>query len=141
MQQLLHATERERPRLLTPIAVAAWIYAVGLCACGIANLAHYMSLRLGAVLLGSGLEVMGPAPYFFYALAVALGGWGMMRGKNWGRYWLIVICAGGVVFIVPHISSAVIDERWWAMGVDGAQIVVRVAIATYLWREAEWFRS
>jgi hypothetical protein len=50
-----------------------------------------------------------------------------------------VICAVGVVLLVPHISSAVIDERWFAMSVDGVQILLRVAIASYLLREAEWF--
>ncbi len=98
-----------------------------------------MSMSLGVQLLGSGLEVMGPAPYFLYAIALVVGGWGLLRGKNWARRWIIVVSAVGVVLLVPHISSAVIDERWIAMSVDGTQILIRVAIASYLLREAEWF--
>ena len=96
-------------------------------------------MRLGAQLLGSGLEVMGPTPYFLYALLLAFSAWGVWRAKNLARRLLILICGIGVVLIVPRISSAVVDERWVAMSIDGLQILVRVAIASYLLREAEWF--
>ena len=76
-------------------------------------------MRVGAQLLGSGLEVMGPAPYFIYAIALALGAFGLWRAKNWGRRLLIVACAFGVFLLVPHISSAVMDERYLAMSLDG----------------------
>lgn len=96
-------------------------------------------MRISVQLLGSGLEVMGPAPFFLYAILLVAGAWGMLRARNWGRRLMIVICAVGVVLLVPHISSAVIDERWLAMSLDGLQILLRVAIASYLLREAEWF--
>ena len=98
-------------------------------------------MSVGVQLLGSGLEIMGPAPYFLYAIALVVGAIGLLRGKNWGRRLMIVISATGVVLLVPHISAAVMDERWIAMSGDGMQILVRVAIASYLFREAEWFTS
>jgi hypothetical protein len=138
-QQLLSTNHRERPALLIPIAVIVFVYTLLLCVCGVLSFAGQMPMRVGAQLLGSGLEVMGPAPYFLYAIALALGGWGLLRAKNWGRRLVIVVCAVGVLMLVPHISSAVMDERYAAMTLDGAQILLRVAIASYLWREAEWF--
>jgi hypothetical protein len=138
-QQLLSPKKRQRPGLIVPIAVLAFAYALVLCACGGLSFAGRMSMRVAAQLLGSGLEVMGPAPYFLYAVALLLGTWGLLRAKNWGRRLLIVVCAVGVVLLVPHISSAVMDERYATMSFDGVQILVRVAIASYLFREAEWF--
>jgi uncharacterized membrane protein (DUF2068 family) len=84
---------------------------------------------------------MGPVPYFIYAIALALGALGLWRAKNWGRRLLIITCAFGVFLLVPHISSAVMDERYLAMSLDGVQILMRVAIASYLWREADWFSA
>ncbi len=98
-------------------------------------------MRFGSQLLGSGLETMGPIPYFLYAFALGVGAWGMLNAKNWGRRLLIIVCAGGVILLVPHISSAVMDERYRAMSLDGAQILIRVAIASHLWREGEWFQN
>jgi hypothetical protein len=138
-QQLLSTTTRERPSLLAPIAYLALAYALFLVACGVLSTVGRMSMHLGAQLLGSGLEVMGPTPFFLYGVALVLTGWGLLRRRNWGRRLMILICAVGVALSVPHISSAVIDEQYAAMSVDGLQILVRVAIATYLLREAEWF--
>ena len=139
-QQLLSTEDRQRPALIVPIIVMACVYAITLCVCGVLSLSGNMPMRIGAQLLGSGLEVMGPAPYFLYALAVAIGTFGIWSARNWGRRLLIAVCALGIFLLVPHISSAVMDERYLAMSLDGAQILIRVAIASYLWREAEWFR-
>jgi hypothetical protein len=117
----------------------ATAYAIFLAICGVLSITGRMSMHLGAQLLGSGLEVMGPTPYFLYAIDLLLAAWGLLGRKNWGRRLMIVICAVGVALTVPHISSAVMDERWIAMILDGVQILVRVAIASYLFREAEWF--
>jgi hypothetical protein len=138
-QQLLSTAPRERPSLLAPIACLAIAYTLFLVVCGVLSIVGRMSMHLRAQLLGSGLEVMGPTPYFIYAIALSLAAWGLLRRRNWGRRLMIVICAVGVALTVPHISSAVIDERYIAMSVDGLQILVRVAIATYLFREADWF--
>jgi hypothetical protein len=140
-QQLLQQEPRERPALIVPIAFTAFAYATVLCVCGVLSIAGRMSLHLGAELLGSGLEVMGPAPYFFYAIALVVGASGLLRAKNWGRRVIIALCAVGVFLTVPHISSAVMDERWLAMSFDGLQILLRVAVASYLLREAEWFQQ
>lgn len=141
MTQPLFAThEQERPALIVPIAILAFAYALLLFISGVLSIAGSMSFRLGAQLLGSGLEVMGPTPYFLYAAIVAFSAWGLLRARNWARRLMIAICAAGVFLLVPHISSAVIDERYMAMSLDGAQILLRVAIASYLWREGEWFR-
>ena len=140
-QTLLAPAKRDRPALVLPIALTASAYALVLLAGGGLELAGKMSMRAGVQLLGSGLEVMGPTPYFLYALVLIVGAWGLLRAKNWGRRLMIVICAVGVVLLVPHISSAVIDERWVAMSVDGLQILLRVAVASYLLREGEWFTA
>ena len=138
-QPLLSSDVRERPALIAPIAALAMGYALLLCVSGVLSVMGRMSMRVGAQLVGSGLEVMGPAPYFLYALALALGAWGLWGAKNWGRRLLIGLCALGVFLLTPHISSAVMDERYLAMSLDGVQILARVAVASYLWREGEWF--
>jgi hypothetical protein len=138
-QQLLTTREQERPALIVPIAMTAFAFAIVLGACGVLSAAGNMPLRVGVQLLGSGLEVMGPAPYFLYAIALALGAWGLLRANNWARRLMIVISAVGVVLTVPHISSAVMDERYLAMSLDGAQILARVAMASYLLKERDWF--
>jgi hypothetical protein len=138
-QQLLSANHLDRPALIMPIIGIACAYALALGVCGVLSSVGRMSMHVGAQLLGSGLEVMGPVPYFIYAIALALGAFGLWRAKNWGRRLLIITCAFGVFLLVPHISSAVMDERYLAMSLDGVQILIRVAIASYLWREAEWF--
>ena len=140
-QQLLSTEKHDPPALIVPIAILAFAHALTLAVCGGFSLAGLMSMRIGSQLVGSGLETMGPAPYFLYALALGISAWGLMRAKNWARRVLIVVCAVGVILLVPHISSAVMDERYLAMSLDGAQILVRIAIASYLWREGEWFQS
>jgi hypothetical protein len=140
-QQLLSTEKHDPPALIVPIAILAFAYALALFVCGGLSFAGLMSIRIGSQLLGSGLETMGPVPYFLYALALGASAWGLVRASNWGRRVLIVVCAGGVILLVPHISSAVMDERYLAMSLDGAQILVRVAIASYLWREGEWFQD
>lgn len=127
--------------MIVPIAIVALVYAMLLCVCGVLSIVGQMSMAVGAQLLGSGLEVMGPTPYFIYAVALGVGAWGTWKARNWGRRLFILICGIGVVLLVPHISSAVVDERWVAMALDGLQILVRVAIASYLLREAEWFHK
>ena len=138
-QQLLVDNARERPLLLLPIVALASLFAIALLVCGTLSIAGRMSLHLGALLLGSGLEVMGPTPYFLFAIALAACALGLMKSQNWSRLLTIILCGAGVVFLVPHISSAVVDERYAAMSLDGLQILLRVAIASYLWREREWF--
>ena len=96
-------------------------------------------MRAAVPILGNGLELMGPTPYFLYAIAAGGGGIGLLRRQNWARLLLVILSALGVFLLVPHISSAVIDERYVAMCWDGLQILVRVAIASYLWRERQWF--
>ena len=140
-QQLLSREKHDPPALIVPIAILAFAYALTLVVCGGFSVAGLMSMRIGSQLLGSGLETMGPTPYILYALALGIGAWGLMRARKWGRRLLIVVCAGGVLLLVPHISSAVMDERYLAMSLDGAQILVRVAVASYLWREGEWFQT
>jgi len=134
MTQQLFSKERAlRPTLIVPIAALCFGFAGLMLVCGVLSVAGRMSMRAGAQLLGSGLEILGPTPYFLYAIALAGGGTGLLRGQNWARLLVVVACAAGVLFLVPHISSAVVDERYAAMSLDGLQILVRVAIASYLW--------
>jgi len=138
-QQLLATNERDRPALIMPIALLAAVYAIVLFVCGALSFASLMPMRYGASLIGSGLEVMGPVPYFLFAIALAFSAWGLPRANTWARRLLIIVCGAGIVFLVPHISSAVVDERYFDMSLDGTQILIRVAIASYLFRESEWF--
>ncbi len=139
-QTLLSDDPPQRPALVWPIAMLAFAYAVVLSACGVLSILGRMSMSVGAQLLGNGMEVMGPAPYFLYSIALGAGALGLLRAQKWSRLLLVIVCAVGILLIVPHISSAVVDERYAAMSLDGLQILVRVAIASYLWREREWFR-
>jgi hypothetical protein len=71
---------------------------------------------------------------------VAVGLW---RGQNWSRRVAILLAVAGVAFVVPGISSAVVDGRAGAIVREGAQIIVRVAIVFYLSQEPvkEWFAA
>jgi len=138
-QQLLTSDEVQRPALIAPIAIVCFGFGIVLCTSGVLSLIGRMPMHAGAQLIGSGLEIMGPIPYFLYTIAFAAGGLGLLQRQNWARLLIVVTCAVGILFLVPNISSAVIDERYAAMSLDGLQILVRVAIASYLWREKEWF--
>ncbi len=140
MTSILHSENRERPALIVPIAVMAFAYASVVCVCGVLSLLGQMPMRFGVQLIGSGLEVMGPVPYFLIAFLFASVAWGLLRARQWARRLMILACGVGVVLLVIPISSAVMDERWLAMSADGAQILLRVAIASYLLREVEWVR-
>jgi hypothetical protein len=90
-----------------------------------------VSMAAGAPLLG-GLELAGP---YMFLLMAALGGvigWALLRLQNWARRVAIVIAAIGVVFLLPAVSSAVVDLRIKTLAQGGLGIMVRTAIVWYL---------
>ncbi len=140
---MLFASEsgrRERPLLLTPILCVVTLFAVVLLVCGVLSLFGRMSFALGAALLGSGLEVMGPAPYFFLAAMAGLSAWGLWHGTNWGRRLTIALCAIGVFLQIEPISSAATDRNWLALFFLWLEMAVRVIVASVLLRERDAFR-
>jgi hypothetical protein len=96
--------------------------------------AELWPLAWGRYLVGD-LVTMGPVLLAIAALVYALIGWGLLQLSNWARRLAIVVAVVGLYFLVPVISSAVVDLRMGAIAIDGAQIIVRVTVLWYLFQE------
>ncbi len=126
--------------LLRPIVFVVALFAFAVFVCGVLSLFGHMSFALGTALLGSGLEVMGPAPYFIFSVMAGLSAWGLWCRANWGRWLAITLCAIGVFLQVEPISSAATDRRWFALFLLWIEMAVRVTVGSVLWRERDSFR-
>lgn len=100
-------------------------------------------LSYGAFLLPNGLEQAGPVGFIVYAVVTGGLALGLWNGANWARRLVVLVAIAGIVFVVPGISSAVVDSRVLAIAGNGLQIIVRVAIVFYLSQEPvkDWFAS
>jgi hypothetical protein len=116
------------------VAVLALFYA-GLL------LAGRIPLSAGAFLLGGGMEQLGPVAFLLYGLLLAVLACALWRRWKGSRRVAIFLAAGGIALAVPAISSAVVDERGFAIAREGLQIMVRVILIYYLSQEPvkEWF--
>lgn len=104
---------------------------------------HAIPLSYGSVLLEGGLEQSGPIAFLLYgALTVALA-FALWARHGWARRLTILLAGVGVVLAIPAISSAVVDGRAFAIGREGLQIMVRVAVIFCLSQEPvrEWFAA
>ena len=104
-------------------------------------LADDAPLSSGAVLIGGGLEQLGPIAFILYAVLLLALAAGLARRWNWARRATVLLAVVGVALVVPAISSAVMDSRILAIAREGLQIIVRVIVVFYLNQEPvkEWF--
>lgn len=124
----------ERPAGVMAIAVLSFAAASGCAITAACTAAGVWPLAWGRYLVGD-LATMGPVLFVVATLLYALIGFGLLRLKRWARRLAIVVSAVGLYFLVPTISSAVMDLRMVAVAADGAQIIVRVVVLWYLFQE------
>jgi hypothetical protein len=127
----------ERPAGVTAVAFAFLLAAAYLLAVGLTMLARpgLISMAAGAELLG-GLELAGPYMFLLVAavgVAVALG---LLRLHRWARWVAILVAMIGMVFLLPSVSSAVIDFRFGKLAWGGLGVIVRAMIVWYLLQPA-----
>jgi hypothetical protein len=96
---------------------------------------HTVPLSAGSVLLPAGLEQSGPIAFLIYAAVLGAVSVGLWKGNNWARRTLLVLAVGGILLVIPALSSAVADGRVLTIIREGLQIIVRVVIVYYLWQE------
>jgi len=131
----------ERPPGVIAIVVLCGLLSAISCALVVLLLAHRVPLSAGAFLLGNGMEQLGPLVFLLYAVILAVLGMALWRRWKGARRAGIVLAAAGVALALPAISSAVVDERAFAILREGLQIILRVIAIYYLSQEPvkEWF--
>jgi hypothetical protein len=119
------------------IAVLFFLVAGYLAAIGIIEFVvpGSLSMALGAGIT-YGRELSGPQTALSVGAGWALIGWGLYRLRNWARWCAILIMVIGIAGSVPAVSAAARDLTWrfWFYG---AQIMVRVVIAWYMFASPE----
>ena len=131
----------ERPAGVSAIvAICGLVAAVSLVYAGLL-LAGRIPLSAGAFLLGGGIEQLGPIAFLAYALILVLLSCGLWWRWKGTRRAMILLAAAGVAVAVPAVSSAVMDERGFAIAREGLQIILRVVAIYYLSQDPvkEWF--
>ncbi len=124
----------QRPAGVTIVAVLFFLAAAYLFVLGALMFAlpGTVSMTLGAPLL-HGLELAGPLMFLLNGAVGALIGWGLLRLNNWARRVATIAAMVGVIMLVPSVSAAAVDFRWPLLW-SGLGIIVRVAVAWYLWQ-------
>lgn len=138
----LHATgSSPRPAGVVAIFALCALLATASLAVAALTAAQRIPLSSGALLLGGGLEQLGPMAFLLYAAVLLLLSLALWKRWRWARRATIFVAVAGVALAVPAISSAVMDSRLFAIARGGAQIIVRVVIVFYLSQEPvkAWF--
>ena len=125
----------DRPAGVTAIAALFFWAAAYLLVVGLVMLARpgLVSMAAGADLLG-GLEVAGPYMFLLMAAGGTAIGLGLWRLHNWARRMAALVALLGIVLLVPAVSSAAISFRLSKLAWSGLEVMVRVAIAWYLYQ-------
>jgi hypothetical protein len=125
----------QRPAGVTAVAllflgVAAYLAIIG----GVMLMSPgSVGMRSGAPLLG-GLELAGPYMFLLTAGVAALLGWGLLRLNNWARRAAVIVAILGVVMLVPGVSAAVVAFHGTGLLWGGLGVMLRVAVAWYLYQ-------
>ena len=125
----------ERPAGVTAVAVIFLLTGGLLLVLGLTRLTYpeTIPLFIAAPVL-TGLEVWGPWMFLTAAAVTALIGWGLLRLKNWARRAGVIVALAGVVMLIPRVSNGVFDLRFSELAWGGLGIIIRVAVAWYLWQ-------
>ena len=126
----------ERPTGVTVISSLFFAVSVYLIAIGGAMLLSpgSVSMRLGAPLLG-GLELAGPYMFLLTGSVASSLGIGVLFLNNWARRAAALVAIAGVVMLVPSVSAAVVTFHGSALAWGGLGVMVRVAVAWYLYQQ------
>lgn len=87
-----------------------------------------LSLMLGARFM-YGLELAGPYMMLLVGCAYAVIGWGLFRLQNWARWLAMLMLVLLIGSLVPAISSAQLNLKFFALGLE---IAVCAAAGFYL---------
>jgi hypothetical protein len=123
----------ERPAGVTAVAILFLLAATYLMALAIIMLLRpgAVALAEGAPLLG-GLEIAGPYMFVLSAVVAWVIAIGLLRLHMWLRRLAILVALLGVVFLLPTVSSAVVDGRTADLAWGGLGMIIRVVVAWYL---------
>jgi len=126
----------DRPLGVTAIALLFFLAALYLAVLGGVRLVSpdAISLSLGAPLL-HGLEISGPYMFLLAAGVAATVGFGLLRLRNLARRAAIVLMTAGIVLLIPKFSADA-AELSLRLLTAGLAVVIRVAIAWYLWQSS-----
>jgi hypothetical protein len=132
----VHPISMERPSGVTAIVFLFFTVSAYLMVLGVAMLVSpgSVGMRLGAPLLG-GLELAGPYMFLLAGAIAALIGFGLMRLSNWARRAAALVAIAGVVMLVPSVSAAVVTFHGSALVWGGLGVILRVAVAWYLYQQ------
>jgi len=124
----------ERPKAVTAIAVTLFLASGYLAIVAAIKLVapEAVSLSLGAPLL-HGFEISGPYGFLVAATVGTLTGIGLFRLDNVARRIGMVLSIVGVVLLIPKLSADA-AELSLRLLTAGFAVMVRVAIAWYLWQ-------
>jgi hypothetical protein len=117
---------------VTGIAVIFASAALALAVLAVMTAFARLPLAAGAFLVGSGMEIAGPAVFLVFAVLAAITAAGLLRLASWARWLAIGLAAWGMWQAVPAISSAVVDFRVLALLREGIAFIVRGVIVWYL---------
>src|SRR5271157_3857702 len=113
---------QERPRVVVAIvAVCALLSAISFVFVALL-LAGRIRLAAGAILLGGGMEQLGPLAFLLYGAIVGVLGVALWQRWKGVRRVTIVLAVAGVALTIPAISSAVVDGRVFAMFAKGCKL-------------------
>jgi hypothetical protein len=123
----------ERLAGVTAVAVVFLLAAAYLLVVGLIMLLRpgAVSMAAGAPLLG-GLELAGAYMFLLTAAVGGVIGLGLLHMHNWARWVAIAIAGIGVLFLLPAVSTAVVDFRSGNLAWGGLGMIVRVMIVWYL---------
>jgi hypothetical protein len=132
----------DRPKGVTAIAIALILASGYLAVVALVKMVspEAVSLSLGAPLL-HGFEISGPYVFLVATAVGTLTGVGLLRLNNVARRAAIILSIVGVVLLIPKLSADA-AELSLRLLIAGFAVMVRVAIAWYLWQSstAERFR-
>lgn len=124
-----------RPAGVSAVAIVFLLAAAYLLVVGLTMLVRpgLVSMAAGADLL-DGLELAGPYMFLLMSasgVAVALG---LLALHKWARWIATLIATIGVVFMLPSVSTAILDFQFGKLAVGGLGTIVRVVIVWYLYQ-------
>ncbi len=125
------AKEQTRPGGVKAIAVVCFTLAAYLLLNAILIIVGVVSLASGAYVLGE-YSMMGPILFLSVSAALALLGWGLLRGWNWTRRLAVVAAALLLATAVMPVSAAVIYFHPLSIAIHGAKIVASIVAIRYL---------
>jgi hypothetical protein len=141
MSLLTESEPRVRPEGVRLLGLACYALAAYLASNGLLVMLGTVSFASGSYFLG-GLETMGPLIYYIVAAALALLGYGLLRGWGWSRRLGLIAAALLVASSVMPASAAVAYGQVVGIVTQSVKIVAAIMVIRYLLGEVvDWYAS